>query len=313
MNGESVCRLDGKSKHEKTMKHQLYKSNFIIMSSSKKDDTINNIFYDRSGFGSIASTYNDVKQKDSSITLNDVKEWFKKNVEQKKQLRGQNSFIPKEPYWEYQFDLFFVNDIPDQKFKVGVAMLDIFTKFATVIPIKSKSEGDVASGMIQGFKEMGKTPKLLYTDDEASLSTDATQTYLRESNIHHHRTRGHANFVERFIRTFKKMMYDRIEADEKERGKTNIQWIDYVFELLLTHNNKMVHSAHNMTPKEARKPSNEMNVKLNMSMNAKRNRTYPEVSEGDKVNILRKKGVGEKGRKSTWSQMCLPLREPKRN
>ena len=271
------------------------------MNSSQKHDIINNIFYDRSGFGSIATTYKDVKQKDSSITLNDVKEWFQRNVEQKKQLRGQNSFIPKEPYWEYQFDLFFVNDIPDQKFKVGVAMLDIFTKFATVIPIKSKSEGDVASGMIQGFKEMGRTPKLLYTDDEASLSTDATQTYLRENNIHHHRTRGHANFVERFIRTFKKMMCDRIEADEK-KGKTNIQWIDYVFEVLLTYNNKMVHSAHNMTPKEARKPSNEMNVKLNMSMNAKRNRTYPEVSEGDKVKILRKKGVREKERISTWSQ-----------
>ena len=271
------------------------------MNSSKKDDIINNIFYDRSGFGSIATTYKDVKQKDSSITLNDVKEWFKRNVEQKKQLRGQKSFTPKEPYCKYQFDLFFVNDIPDQKCKVGVAMLDIFTKFATVIPIKSKSEGDVASGMIQGFKEMGKTPKLLYTDDEASLSTDATQTCLRENNIRHHRTRGHANFVERFIRTSKKMMYDRIEADEK-KGKTNIQWIDYVFEVLLTYNNKMVHSAHNMTPKEARKPSNEMNVKLNMSMNAKRNRTYPEVSEGDKVKILGKKGVREKERISTWSQ-----------
>ena len=271
------------------------------MNSSKKDDIINNIFYDRSGFGSIATAYKDVKQKDSSTTLNDVKEWFKRNVEQKKQLRGQNSFIPKEPYWEYQFDMFFVNDIPDQKFTVGVAMLDIFTKFAIVIPIKSKSEGDVASGMIQGFKEMGRTPKLLYTDDEASLSTDATQTYLRENNIRHHRTRGHANFVERLIRTFKNMMYDRIEADET-KGKTNIQWIDYVFEVFLTYNNKMVHSAHDMTPKEARKPSNEIKIKLNPSLNTKRNRIYPEVSEGDRVKILRKKGIGEKERISTWSQ-----------
>ena len=65
------------------------------MNSSKKDDIINNIFYDRSGFGSIATTYKDVKQKDSSITLNDVKEWSKRNVEQKKQLRGQNSLYRK--------------------------------------------------------------------------------------------------------------------------------------------------------------------------------------------------------------------------
>ena len=174
------------------------------MSSSNKDDIINSIYYDRSGYGSIATTYKDAKEKDKTITLNDVKEWFKKNVEQKKQLRGFNSFVPNEPYWEYQLDLFFINDIPDQKFKVGVAVLDIFTKFATVIPIKGKTEGDVASGMIQGFKEMGKLPKLLYTDDEPSLSTDAIQTYLKENKIQHHRTRGHSNFVERFIRTFKK-------------------------------------------------------------------------------------------------------------
>ena len=45
-----------------------------------------------------------------------------------------------------------------------------------------------------------------------------------------------------------------------------------------------------------------MNVKLNMSMNAKRNRIYPEVSEGDRVKIFRKKGVGEKERISTRSQ-----------
>ena len=232
---------------------------FIIMSSYNKDDIISSIYYDRSGFGSVATTYKDAKAKDETITLNDVKEWFKKNVEQKKQLRGYNSFVPNEPYWEYQLDLFFINDIPEQKFRVGVALMDIFAKYATVIPIKGKTEGDVASGMIQGFKEMGKMPKLLYTDDEPSLNTEAIQTYLKENNILHHRTRGHSNFVERLIRTVKKMLYDRVEADEK-RGKQNIQWTDYIFEILLTYNNKMVHSAHKLTPKDARKPSNELKV-----------------------------------------------------
>ena len=87
------------------------------------------------------------------------------------------------------------------------------------------------------------------------------------------------------------MMYDKTEADE-----------DHVFEALLTYNNKKVHSAHNMTPKEARKPSNDMKIKLNLSLITKHNRIYPEVSERDKVKTFRKKGVGEKERVNTWSQ-----------
>ena len=73
------------------------------------------------------------------------------------------------------------------------------------------------------------------------------------------------------------------------------------FEILLTYNSKMVHSAHKFTPKDARKPSNELKVKFNLTMNAKRNRLYPDVDTADKVKIYRKKGVGEKERTSKWS------------
>lgn len=117
--------------------------------SDDKNDIISKIYFDRSGFGSIQTTYKDAKAKDKSITLSDVKEWFKKTIEQKKQLRGQNSFIPPYPKYEYQMDLFFINDLEKQKFKVGLLMIDIFTKYMVVIPIKSKSEGDIAAGMIE--------------------------------------------------------------------------------------------------------------------------------------------------------------------
>ena len=39
------------------------------------------------------------------------------------------------------------------------------------------------------------------------------------------------------------MLYKRVEADEK-KGKENIQWIDYNLEILLTYNDKMVHSSN---------------------------------------------------------------------
>ena len=56
----------------------------------------------------------------------------------------------------------------------------------------------------------------------------------------------------------------------------------------------MVSSTTKMTPLEARKKKNEFEVKLNISLQAKRNRTYPEIEVGDSVKIMRKKGISEK-------------------
>ena len=106
-------------------------------------------------------------------------------------------------------------------------MIDVFDKFMYVVPIKGKQEGDVASGMIECLNKMGKKPRIIYTDDEGALNKEAIQKYLKDENIEHHRTRAHPNFSERAIRTFKDMLYKRVEADEK-KGKQNIQWPDYI-------------------------------------------------------------------------------------
>ena len=77
---------------------------------SDKNKIASEIYYDRAGFGSIATTYKDAKKKDASITMQDVKEWFQENVERKKQLSGYNSFIAPNADFEYQLDfVFYIN------------------------------------------------------------------------------------------------------------------------------------------------------------------------------------------------------------
>ena len=87
---------------------------------------------------------------------------------------------------------------------------------------------------MEALKKMNGKPELRYTDDETALNTQAIQDYLKEGGIAHHRTRGHRNFSERAIRTYKEMLYKRVEADEK-KGQENIQWIYYNLEILLTY------------------------------------------------------------------------------
>ena len=66
-----------------------------------------------------------------------------------------------------------MQDIPNQKFTVGLIMIDVFSRFMHVVPIKGKDEANIALGMIEAFHEMGGKPQILHTDDEGALQKEA--------------------------------------------------------------------------------------------------------------------------------------------
>ena len=74
--------------------------------NNDKENILKKIYYDRSGYGSIQTTYQDGKKKDKSITLQDTKDFFNKYIAQKKQQRGSNTFIAPYSNYEHQLDLF---------------------------------------------------------------------------------------------------------------------------------------------------------------------------------------------------------------
>ena len=143
------------------------------MSNEEKDKVINDIYFEESGYGSVKTTYADARLKNKNITLKYVKEWFSKNVGNKKQPGGTNSFVAPGAFYEFQIDLFFINDLEEQKFKVWMVCVDIFSKLAAVVPLMSKDTGDVAAGILESLNKMGRKPQIIYTDDETALSSKA--------------------------------------------------------------------------------------------------------------------------------------------
>ena len=271
---------------------------------STKQEIIANIYYDKSGFSSKATTLKDAREKDKNITMKDVEEFFRKNVEIKKKPRGQNSFVAPYNNHTYQLDLFFISseDIETtQKFRAGLVLIDVLSKYAVVVPLKSKTPPDIIAGTMEGLQKMKAKPKIIYTDDERGIASADFKEYVDGEGIELYRTRGHPAFAERFIRTFKDKLFKRVEHDEK-KGKANIQWVDYIFEIMITYNNKDVHSSINMTPNEARKERNEFKAKLNVSVKARKEKIYPPLEVGDRVKILRKKAITEKERTSQFLQ-----------
>ena len=264
------------------------------------DKIIENIYYDPAGYGSMRTTYEDAKKKDKSITYVDIQAWFKRNIERKTQLKGYNSFIASEPKQEYQCDLFFMNYLNDPEFSKGLLMVDIFTKFVSIIPINSRTANTLLEAMKESMLKMGGTPQTLYTDDEGGLRDQLIQNYLKDQNIRHIVTRSHAAVAERTIRTIKAMIEKRLES--AKRRDEDKRWVDVLNQVLITYNFKNKHSATKMTPKEATLPANQLQVKTNLEMKRKHTRIYPDINVGDYVKIYNKKSKYAKERIPVWSK-----------
>ena len=123
-------------------------------------------------------------------------------------------------------------------------MIDSFSKFATVVILKSKQIPDMLAGILEGFQNMGGKPDTIYSDDEGALNGTVVQDFFKEQKIDHTKTRTHPMICERFIRTVKSMLHKRMEHTKKD-------WKELLFQVLLTYNNKLEHSTTGYTPKEA--------------------------------------------------------------
>ena len=98
------------------------------------------------------------------------------------------------------------------------------------MPTKSNEPSDMLAGIMEGLQEMGDKPKMFHGDEDGSVYSNTVIEYLEDENIEIHRTRGHPAFAERFIRTYKDILFKRVEADDKS-VKANIKRIDFNLEI----------------------------------------------------------------------------------
>ena len=87
-------------------------------------------------------------------------------------------------------------------------VIDIFSKLANVVPMKEKSGPITLSAMKESFNKMG-FPMSVYSDNDRAFQAGVKEFFEKEG-ITHVVTLTHANVVERFIRTMKNMIHDRV-------------------------------------------------------------------------------------------------------
>ena len=192
-------------------------------------------------------------------------------------------------------DLMFCSDLKDPVCVGGLLMIDIFTKYTVVVTIKTKQIPDVAVAIQQAIHKMGAKPQTIYSDNEGAFVSNEIQKWFKDNDIRHLTTLSHAPVAERQIRTIKNMIYKRYEHDPKP-------WHELLYPVLLTYNNKLVHSVTKFTPADAMKPQNKFTIKLHLELNRKNTRIYPDIHVGDHVKTNKKKDKLDKERVSNWSK-----------
>jgi hypothetical protein len=272
------------------------------MGEKTVNEKIEELYNDKAGFGSLKDTWTDVKNKYTDIKYAQVKEWYQKNVDYNVIQRGENSYVANAPREQYQLDIFFMNINKNDKYKIGVAAIDVFTKHATAVALTNKRPETLLEALKRVLDMLGGKPHILMSDEEGSLQSKLVMDYLRKEGIIYVINRNHTPYVERFIRTFRNLIGRRLQKRPTEH------WYDLLFEVLLIYNRKMVNRITGLTPNDAEKTENQIYAKLNMESHAKHEKDHKEIKVGDRVKIFRKrKRVGEKEQVLKYSRNAFEV------
>jgi transposase InsO family protein len=178
--------------------------------------------------------------------------------------------------------------------KYLLTVIDLFSKYAYTIPLKSKN----AEVVIEAFRTLFKTrrPNKLWTDQGSEFINRGFKKFLSENNIelYHVYNEGKANVIERFNRTLGEMIQKHMTTNQTTK------YIDVLQNLLSEYNNKY-HTSIKMTPFEASIPNNTEKVLNNLYSDIKPTCGKPKFKVGDRVRIQKYKNIFEKGYRPKWT------------
>ena len=172
--------------------------------------------------------------------------------------------------------------------------IDIFSKFARVIPLKDKRGITIKNALEKIFKQ--RKPKFLWTDRGTEFYNKQVQDLLNENNIKLYSTNNSeikSAVIERFNRTFKNMMYKNFTENN------NTIFYNILDELINNYNNKY-HSTIKMTPFEGSIKVNENKIKN--IYNFEKTKKPGKFKIGDRVRISLEKNIFEKSYETNWTQ-----------
>lgn len=196
----------------------------------------------------------------------------------------------------YQIDL--VEMIPHAKenrnFKYILTVIDIFSKYAWAVPIKSKTGKDVTTAM-STILNAGNVPKNIHSDMGKEFYNTHFRALMHRHKINHYSTFStmKAAIVERFNRTLKTRMWKEMHYNG------TYKWITILPDIVHAYN----HSEHRtikMRPSDVNK-RNEKSLLHTVYLYKNELPLKNNFNVGDHVRISKYKNAFEKGYEPQWT------------
>ena len=191
------------------------------------------------------------------------------------------------------------------KFNRGIkyllAVIDVFSKYGWLVPLKDKTGKSVASALKTILKE--RQPEIMWVDKGKEFYNKDVKELVE---LYSTENEEKSSVVERWIRTMKERMWKYFTDNNTNR------YVDVLLDLVKGYNDTR-HSSIKMMPVEASKKKNELTVWRTLYPDhLERRDIHPEFSVGDKVRISKKKKTFEKGYTTRWTEEIFMIVEVKR-
>nr|DAC81409.1 TPA_asm: integrase [Rhodactis coral adintovirus] len=180
-------------------------------------------------------------------------------------------------------------------YKYLLTCIDILSKYAWVVPLKTKTGSALVEAFTKIFRQ-GRKPDKLQTDAGTEFKNKTFQTFLKQHDVHYFVTYNEtkAQIVERFNRTLKQMMWRLFTTS------SSYHYLDKLNNLVNDNYNHTMHRSIKMKPSEV----TVMNAQqVWRTLYGKRSSTIKyKFKIGDQVKISKHKRVFEKSYLPNWSE-----------
>ena len=187
-------------------------------------------------------------------------------------------------------------------YKYLMMVIDVFSKYGWIIPLKDKKGESVMNAFKTIFNE-GRKPQYLWVDKGKEFYNKHLKELLDKYNIKIYSTENEekSSVVDRWNRTIKNKMWKQFTI------QGNTQYLDMLPKILKQYNNTK-HSSIKMKPIEASKMSNQGTVYFNLYDDMETSKQKPKFKIGDKVRISKyKRKTFDKGYTSNWSEELFTI------
>ena len=178
-----------------------------------------------------------------------------------------------------------------------LCVIDIFSKYAWVVPLKDKKGVSIATAFQSILKQSNRKPNKIWVDKGSEFYNTSFKKWLQDNDIVMYSTNNEGKSVvaERFIRTLKSKIYKHMTSVSK-----NV-YTDKLDDTVDKYNNTY-HTTIKMKP---------INVKDNTYINTTKeiNNKVPKLKVGDRVRISKYKNIFAKGYTPNWSEEVFVIKK----